>query len=118
MTPTRELVYGRRPAREVLRAGRRQVLELLVGERAPRRALAPRRDRPPDPGAAGVGLTAAAETRDHQGVVAVCEPYGYADAYELAAGERSLLVCLDQVTDPRNLGAIARSAEGAARPAS
>jgi 23S rRNA (guanosine2251-2'-O)-methyltransferase len=58
-------------------------------------------------------LTAAAGTRDHQGVVAFCEPYAYADAYELAAGERPLLACLDQVTDPRNLGAIARSAEGA-----
>ena len=34
MTPTRELVYGRRPVREVLRAGRRQVLELLAAERA------------------------------------------------------------------------------------
>ncbi len=58
-------------------------------------------------------LTAAAESRDHQGVVAYCEPYRYADAHELADGERPLLACLDQVTDPRNLGAIARSAEGA-----
>ena len=31
---TRELVYGRRPVREVVRAGKRQVLELLVTERA------------------------------------------------------------------------------------
>lgn len=114
MTPTRELVYGRRPVREVLRAGRRQVLELLAGERA-LRAESWLRDEPglrvqvrPDS-----ALTAAAGTRDHQGVVAYCEPYGYADAYELAAGERPLLACLDQVTDPRNLGAIARSAEGA-----
>jgi 23S rRNA (guanosine2251-2'-O)-methyltransferase len=58
-------------------------------------------------------LTEAAGTRDHQGVVAWCEPYRYADAYELAAGESPLLVCLDQVTDPHNLGAVARSAEGA-----
>ena len=114
MTPTRELVYGRRPVREVLRAGRRQVLELVVGERALRAEPWLRDEtglriqvRPES------ALTAAAGTRDHQGVVAVCEPYGYADAYELAAGARPLLVCLDQVTDPRNLGAIARSAEGA-----
>ena len=33
--------------------------------------------------------------------------------YELAAAERPLLACLDQVTDPRNLGAVCRSAEGA-----
>ena len=58
-------------------------------------------------------LTEAAGTRDHQGVVARCEPYRYADAFELAAQPSPLLVCLDQVTDPRNLGAVARSAEGA-----
>lgn len=114
MTPTRELVYGRRPVREVIRAGRRQVLELLAGERA-LRAEAWLRDESglrvqirPDS-----ALTAAAGTRDHQGVVAFCEPFRYADAHALADVGRPLLACLDQVTDPRNLGAIARSAEGA-----
>jgi 23S rRNA (guanosine2251-2'-O)-methyltransferase len=58
-------------------------------------------------------LSDAAGTRDHQGVVAWCEPYQYADAWELAAADRPLLACLDQVTDPRNLGAVCRSAEGA-----
>jgi 23S rRNA (guanosine2251-2'-O)-methyltransferase len=59
-------------------------------------------------------LSEAAGTRDHQGVVAWTEPYRYADAWELAAQERPLLACLDRVTDPRNLGAVCRSAEGAA----
>jgi 23S rRNA (guanosine2251-2'-O)-methyltransferase len=58
-------------------------------------------------------LTEAAGTRDHQGVVAWCEPFRYADAWELARADSPLLVCLDQVTDPHNLGAVARSAEGA-----
>jgi 23S rRNA (guanosine2251-2'-O)-methyltransferase len=58
-------------------------------------------------------LTEGIESRDHQGVVAWCEPYRYADAYELAAAKVPLLVCLDQVSDPRNLGAVCRSAEGA-----
>jgi 23S rRNA (guanosine2251-2'-O)-methyltransferase len=50
---------------------------------------------------------------DHQGVVAFCEPYRYVDAHEIAGGERPLVICLDQVTDPHNLGAVCRSAEGA-----
>jgi 23S rRNA (guanosine2251-2'-O)-methyltransferase len=108
---TRDLVYGRNAVREALR-GRRQVLELWASERAvetsPWLSDGPRvrvhKDRE---------LTEAADTRDHQGIVAWCEPYRYADAHELATVERPLLVCLDQVTDPRNLGAAARGAAAA-----
>jgi 23S rRNA (guanosine2251-2'-O)-methyltransferase len=111
---TRELVYGRRSVREVVRAGRREILELLVTERA-LKAEPWLRDVP------GLRLQVvperrlneAAETMDHQGVVAFCEPYRYADAHEIADGERPLVICLDQVTDPHNLGAVCRSAEGA-----
>ena len=111
---TRELVYGRRPVREVLRAGRRQILELLATERAlaaepwlrevPGLRLQVHREG---------RLTEAAQTRDHQGVVAFCEPYRYTEAHEVAVGGAPLVVCLDQVTDPHNLGAVCRSAEGA-----
>ena len=58
-------------------------------------------------------LAERAGTRDHQGVVASVEAFRYADAYELASVERPLLAVLDRVTDPRNLGAVCRSAEGA-----
>src|SRR6266581_4024909 len=85
---TREQVYGRRPVREALPGARQQVR--------------PERD-----------LTEAAGTRDHQGVLAWAEPFRYADAYELASHESPLLVCLDQVTDPHNLGAVARTGEAA-----
>ena len=63
-------------------------------------------------------VTALAERPDHQGVVALCDPYPYADAEELLARPDALVVALDGVTDPRNLGAIARSCEclGRARP--
>jgi 23S rRNA (guanosine2251-2'-O)-methyltransferase len=114
VTAPRELVYGRHPVREVLRAGRREVLELVATERA---LAAERWLRETQGLRVRVGregeLSALAGTREHQGVVAFCEPYRYADAYELAAGERPLLACLDGVTDPQNLGAICRSAEGA-----
>ena len=49
-------------------------------------------------------LTEAAGSPDHQGVVAWAGPYPYADPWELAALGKPLLACLDQVTDPRNLG--------------
>ena len=108
MTP--DLVYGRRAVREALR-GRREVLDVWATDRAvkaePWLAEAKPRvklDRE---------LSERAETRDHQGVLALVEPYRYADAYELAKVEKPLLAVLDRITDPRNLGAVARSAEGA-----
>ncbi len=110
---TREQVYGRRAVREALR-GRREVLEVWATERAvkseawleevDRRRLHVKPERE---------LSEAMGTRDHQGVIAWCEPYKYADAWELVSGAQPLLACLDQVTDPRNLGAVCRSAEGA-----
>ena len=107
MSGAAELVYGRRAVREALR-GRREVLELLASERAARDGWERRPKVVPER-----VLTELAGTRDHQGVVARVEPYRYADAYELAAAPEPLLVCLDQVTDPRNLGAVCRSADGA-----
>jgi len=109
---TSELVYGRRPVREVLR-GPREVRELWATERAIRaepwlRDAPVRVQRKPER-----DLNAEAGTADHQGVLARVEPYRYADAYELARGEAPLIACLDSVTDPRNLGAVIRSADGA-----
>jgi 23S rRNA (guanosine2251-2'-O)-methyltransferase len=110
---TRELVYGRRPVREAVR-GPRQMLELWATERAVRSEEWLREvERPRVQTKLERDLSEAAGTRDHQGVVAWCEPYRYADAFELAAAPAPLLACLDQVSDPRNLGAVIRSAEGA-----
>jgi 23S rRNA (guanosine2251-2'-O)-methyltransferase len=107
---TPDLVYGRRAVREALR-GRREVLEVWATERAVKaedwlREVSPKQRLERE-------LSERAGTRDHQGVLALVEPYPYADAYELASAERPLLAVLDRVTDPRNLGAVARSAEGA-----
>jgi 23S rRNA (guanosine2251-2'-O)-methyltransferase len=105
-------VYGRNAVREALRAGRRQVFDVWASERAsdglpwldehPRVLRKKERE-----------LAVACGSPDHQGVVAWVEPYRYADAFQLAAAARPLVVCLDQVTDPRNLGAVVRSAAGA-----
>jgi 23S rRNA (guanosine2251-2'-O)-methyltransferase len=52
---------------------------------------------------------------NHQGVVATIAPIVYADLEEILAGvpegEPGLIVLLDSITDGRNFGAIARSAE-------
>jgi 23S rRNA (guanosine2251-2'-O)-methyltransferase len=110
---TTEHVYGRNAVREAVR-GPREVLELWATERA----LSSESWLRHEPGLRVQVkpervLTEEAGTRDHQGVVARVAPYRYADAYELAAVANPLLVCLDQVTDPHNLGAVVRSAEGA-----
>ena len=109
---TSELVYGRRPVREAIR-GPREVRELWATERALRaepwlREAGVRVQRKPER-----DLNAEAGTTDHQGVLARVEPFRYADARELAAGAAPLLAVLDSVTDPRNLGAVIRCADGA-----
>ena len=82
---TREQVYGRRPVREALR-GRREVLELWATERAVKaEAWLRELERPRVQVKLDRDISEAAGTRDHQGVLAWCEPYHYADAYELAA---------------------------------
>ena len=110
---TGDQVYGRRAVRELIR-GPREVVELwatdraLAGESWLREARGLRVQVKPER-----VLTAAAGTREHQGVLARAEPYRYADGYELAGRPAALLVCLDRVSDPRNLGAVCRSAEAA-----
>lgn len=104
-----EVVYGRNPVRELLAAGRRQVIALHATEQAAAEPwLAAHQPRVED----RERLARLAGSGDHQGVVAIAGPYPYADPRELvvAAGP---LMCLDGAHDPRNLGAIARVAEGA-----
>jgi 23S rRNA (guanosine2251-2'-O)-methyltransferase len=108
--PRTDLVYGLQPVREALR-GRRRVREVVCTSEAA--------SAMPWIEASGVRMsiavadrvTALAERPDHQGVVAICDPYPYADAEALVAHPDALVVALDGVTDPRNLGAIARSCE-------
>jgi 23S rRNA (guanosine2251-2'-O)-methyltransferase len=89
----RERIYGRRPVAEAER-GRRRVHRVW---------------RTPQTGAAE--LTRLAGSPDHQGVVAEVDPYPYAGPEDLLARTGSLIVALDQVQDPHNLGAVCRSAE-------
>lgn len=104
-----ERVYGRNPVRELIAAARRPVREVavlpqLAGEPwlAGARVVPRSRDE----------LGRLAGTSDHQGVVATTAAYPYAEPNDVLEGEGPV-VCLDGAQDPRNLGAIARVAEGA-----
>jgi 23S rRNA (guanosine2251-2'-O)-methyltransferase len=88
-----ERIYGRRPVAEAER-GRRRVHRVW---RAP--------DTPPEE------LARLCGSPDHQGVVAEVDPYPYADPASLLDAEDALVVALDQVQDPHNLGAVCRAAE-------
>lgn len=89
----RMIVYGKRPVEEAER-GRRPVRRVWKAPETPAEELERLCGSP-----------------DHQGVVAEVDAYPYADPNALLRGEGALLVALDQVQDPRNLGAVARSAE-------
>jgi 23S rRNA (guanosine2251-2'-O)-methyltransferase len=114
-------LYGVNPVRELLRAGGEGLSELWLaegGERA--RAFADLARMARDRGAKvreapRVRLDRLAGTDRHQGVVAVVADYRYHGLDEIleraaAAGEVPLLVALDGIEDPQNLGAIIRSA--------
>jgi 23S rRNA (guanosine2251-2'-O)-methyltransferase len=103
------IVYGRNPVRELLR-GRRagSVGEVWATDGAAREPwLAGARVRR----ARAEELEARCGSASHQGVCAEAGPYPYAGADELLALQDPLLVCLDQVQDPQNLGSICRTAE-------
>jgi 23S rRNA (guanosine2251-2'-O)-methyltransferase len=108
-----ELLYGRNSVREALR-GPRRVLELVGEERALvglEGGLAGEADRVR--AAARPQLDELCGSPDHQGLAARVEPYRYADPAALLEPADALVVVLDQVQDPQNLGAVCRSAEGA-----
>jgi 23S rRNA (guanosine2251-2'-O)-methyltransferase len=103
------IVYGRNPVHEALRGGRAgQVSDIWATSGAAREEWLAGRE----PRIASAGEIAERCGSDaHQGVCADAGPYHYAHAEQLLARERPLLVVLDQVQDPQNLGSIARTAE-------
>jgi 23S rRNA (guanosine2251-2'-O)-methyltransferase len=104
------IVYGRNPVREALRGRRRgQLRALWAAEGAAREPWLAGHDPLP---ASAQELEDLCGSPAHQGVCADVGPYPYADASELL-GADGLVLALDRVQDPQNLGAICRSAEGA-----
>jgi 23S rRNA (guanosine2251-2'-O)-methyltransferase len=113
-----DLLYGRNAVREALRAGRRRFIKLLIHEGAAESerlteivALARQRS-----------VTVETTSRDvldgrvaghHQGVVLETSPYPYATGDDLTelAEDQSILLALDGISDPQNLGTLLRTAE-------
>ena len=101
------ILYGRNAVHEALR-GPRAVRQVWATERA---------GREPWLRSASVRAASAEEIErrcgspDHQGICAEVEAYRYADADALLAVPDALIVALDEIQDPQNLGAICRTAE-------
>ena len=103
------IVYGRNPVREALR-GRRSVSRVWATESAAEEPWL--RDVEPVLVPAGE-IERLCGSPEHQGICADAGDYPYADAGSLLEAEDALVICLDQVQDPHNLGAVARVAEAA-----
>jgi 23S rRNA (guanosine2251-2'-O)-methyltransferase len=104
------IVYGRNAVREALH-GPREVHQAWATERAAADVL----DR------FAVAVTIVGDPRElerrcgsdaHQGVCAEVEEFRYADPGDILALADPLIVALDEVQDPQNLGAVCRVAEG------
>ena len=113
-----DVVFGIEPVRELIAAAPDSILALYVrtGDERPL-GIDLERIR-----TAGVRIVVARDDeieriagRDsrHQGIVAQVRDYEYCDLDDLIQSSPDPLILVDGVTDPRNLGALLRSAEGA-----
>ncbi len=116
-----EVLYGFHAVREALRAGTRPLLRILVLRqdrqyadlvRLARAARVPVHCEPKQ------ALDRLVPGGKHQGVIGLVAAKPYAEPQEMLAfargrGEPPFLVILDGVEDPRNLGAVLRTAEAA-----
>lgn len=108
-----DFVYGIRPVVEALKSKRREVREVLdsVGDNEIASEAAAR--RVPLKRVSRDQIEELARGGTHQGVVARVGPYPYSGLEEILTAPDPLVVVLDGVTDPRNLGAVLRAADGA-----
>ncbi len=120
--PAHELIYGRQPVREVLRARRRRVHTLYLAQGMHAAGVVEESERLA--GDAGAAIEQVGRERldgwlagaNHQGMALAVGPYPYASveaALEKARQrqEDPLLLLLDRVQDPQNLGTLLRSAD-------
>ncbi|MGB6974631.1 MAG: 23S rRNA (guanosine(2251)-2'-O)-methyltransferase RlmB [Terracidiphilus sp.] len=121
-TSAMDVLYGVHPVEEALRAGRRRFDQVLVArerhdDRLARLVAECRQVGVRVRQEAREQLTQLAGTAAHQGVVALVRPQemlALEDLFEpVTPGRARLLLALDGVEDPQNLGALLRVADGA-----
>jgi 23S rRNA (guanosine2251-2'-O)-methyltransferase len=103
------IVYGRNAVREALRGARAASAHDIHATAALAR----------EPWLAGAQvrrssaeeIEAACGSREHQGVCVKVDEFPYAGAAELLAEPDCLVLALDEIQDPQNLGALCRTAE-------
>ncbi len=101
------ILYGRNPVREAIRGPRAVKLVWATANAGREPWLADVSWRK----AAAEEVERRCGSPDHQGVCAEVSAFGYADPSALLSSPGHLIVALDQVQDPQNLGAICRTAE-------
>jgi 23S rRNA (guanosine2251-2'-O)-methyltransferase len=120
--PSVDILYGRRPVLEALRAGRRSFRRLLIGEKVDETdTLRQIIDQSRQHGlrvdsARREWLDAQAYSANHQGVLLETGPYPYVDLQDTldiaaARGEPPFLLLLDLLQDVQNVGTLLRTAE-------
>ena len=108
-----ETIYGVRPVIEALRGGRRKVIEVLDATGNAQVAQAAKAAGVPVQNVSQQRVAELAAGGVHQGIVARVAPYPYVELEDLLSTPVPLVVVLDGVTDPHNLGAVLRVADAA-----
>ncbi len=115
-----DIVFGRNAVLELLKSGREiESLQVSSGEKQGSilRIISMAKERKiPIKEVSSVKLDYLTGKQNHQGVVAVTAVANYCsleDIFQRAGEEPLFVVIADEITDPHNLGAIIRTAEGA-----
>jgi 23S rRNA (guanosine2251-2'-O)-methyltransferase len=108
-----EIIYGIRPVIEALRGGLREVFEVLDATGNAEVAKASPVAGVPVKKVPQARVAELARGGIHQGVAARVGTYPYVELDDVLVLPAPLVVVLDGVTDPHNLGAVLRVADGA-----
>ena len=117
-----ETIFGRQPVFELLRAGRREIKRLMMAGNVRQASAAVTRLVKVAEKKGLVPVTVTVQDLDricrsgnHQGLAVEASPYPYVDLEDLLEGpERNdppLLLVIDHVQDPQNLGSMLRTCE-------